>query len=205
MIPGDLLILENLTGSRTSLLVPAVFVGDKPRSCFILSGVTTRRLVPIRGGPLPRVIPPERLATSEFELAERVTDSGHVLYLASVSDRVAVHVRWSPAWEFDGWYVNLQSPTQIKPGRWTTEDQFLDVVVHSDGSWNWKDEDELDQAVDVGRISPNEARDVRTAATAIIARIEARGWPFTVETASWRPDPTWPLPSVPSTVEARRD
>lgn len=203
-MPGDPLVLENLAGPRTSLLVPAVFVGDDPRSCFIPSGVTTWRLIPTHGGPLPRVLPPERLASTEFELAERVIDSGHVLYLASVSDRVAVHVRWSPVWEFEGWYVNLQSPTQIKPGRWTTEDQFLDVVVNSDGSWNWKDEDELDRAVEGKRISPDEAQAVRTAATAIIVHIEAREWPFTVETANWRPDPTWPLPVVPSTVETRR-
>src|SRR5262249_24542348 len=48
---------------------------------------------------------------------------------------------------FAGWYVNLQEPLRRSPVGFDTDDLVLDIWVEPDGSWHWKDEDELEIAV----------------------------------------------------------
>jgi hypothetical protein len=70
------------------------------------------------------------------------------------------------------------------------------VVVDPDGSWRWKDEDELADAVYAGRV--DEAA-VRTEAERVLAE---RPWPTGWE--DFRPDPTWPIPELPAAAEPAR-
>lgn len=95
------------------------------------------------------------------------------------------------------WYVNLQRPTIREHDRWVTEDQFLDIVVQSDRQWLWKDEDELAEAVKVGRLPREDAGAIRATGDAIIPQIEEGLWPFDPALAAWRPDPAWGIPVIP--------
>jgi predicted RNA-binding protein associated with RNAse of E/G family len=51
---------------------------------------------------------------------------------------------------FAGWYVNLEDPWRPWRLGFDTEDHTIDLWVDRDGAWRWKDEDELEIAVDVG-------------------------------------------------------
>src|SRR5215207_3099689 len=62
-----------------------------------------------------------------------------------------------------------------------------------DGSWRWKDVDELDVAIDVGFYTPEEAAAFRAEGEAVIAE-----WPFPTGWEAWEPDPAWPLPTLPA-------
>ncbi|MGC4189791.1 MAG: DUF402 domain-containing protein [Thermomicrobiales bacterium] len=197
--PGEIIVLEGMIGPRTGLAIPATIVKDTPDilACFVPDGVSTLRLIPAPEMTLPRVLSHQQIEASDLRLVPHVWSGRNVLYLAPQRDRYAIHARWLADWTFRGWYVNLQRPTTILPDRWVTEDQFLDIVVQPDRSWAWKDEDELGEAVRIGRLSEQEAVRIRAAGEAIVPRIERAEWPFSPDVPLWRPDPAWELPVIP--------
>lgn len=94
--------------------------------------------------------------------------------------------------EFAGWYVNLEAPWRPWRLGFDTEDHTLDIWVEPDGSWHWKDEDELQAAVELGFYTEAEARAFRAEGEAVLAE-----WPFPTGWEEWRPDPAWPMPELP--------
>jgi len=48
---------------------------------------------------------------------------------------------------FEGWYVNIESPSR----RWShgldIQDHALDILVKPDRTWSWKDKDELAERI----------------------------------------------------------
>jgi len=72
-----------------------------------------------------------------------------------------------------------------------------DDRVERDGSWRWKDEDELAVAVEVGFFTAEQAASFRAEGERVIAE-----WPFATGWEDWQPDPSWPVPSLPADWEA---
>jgi hypothetical protein len=93
---------------------------------------------------------------------------------------------------FAGWYVNMQEPLRRRPDGFETQDQELDLVVQPDGSWTWKDEQELLDWVPSGRFTEEEVAAVRAEGERVLAE-----WPFPTGWEDWRPDPSWPVPELP--------
>ncbi|WP_340558343.1 cytidylyl-2-hydroxypropylphosphonate hydrolase [Streptomyces sp. GSL17-111] len=120
-----------------------------------------------------------------------------VLKLARPADPWSVWLFWEPGWRFKNWYVNLEEPRL----RWShgvdSEDHFLDLEVHADRSWQWRDEDEFAQAQAAGLMDAAQARRVRAAGRAALDLVLAWGPPFTDGWEDWRPDPSWPIPRLP--------
>lgn len=94
---------------------------------------------------------------------------------------------------FAGWYVNIQEPIRRSRLGFDTDDLILDIRVQPDGSWEWKDEDELEEAVRLGRFTGDEARAIRAEGERVL---EERPWPTGWE--DWRADPSWGLPELPA-------
>jgi uncharacterized protein DUF402 len=98
---------------------------------------------------------------------------------------------------FLGYYINLQAPLRRSPLGFDSRDHVLDIVVKPDGTWHWKDEDELAQAVEVGLFTPAQAIAIRAEGERAIATLPSRlptGW------EDWLPDPTWPPLTLPESV-----
>jgi len=114
----------------------------------------------------------------------------HVLRFMRPGDAHTVELFWGIDWAFLGWYVNLQAPLTIDGSRFDTMDWALDIVVDPDGTWQWKDEHHLAEALALGIFDPESAAEVRTEGERVIA---ARPWPTGWE--DWRPPNHWtPLP-----------
>ena len=101
--------------------------------------------------------------------------------------------------------MNLQEPLERITRGFTTRDHFLDILVAPDLSWEWKDEDELEQAVEVGRMMRNEANAVRREGERLVKDIEARRFPFDGSLRDWKPDPWWLVPTIESIDELVQD
>ena len=77
-------------------------------------------------------------------------------------------------------------------------DHFLDVVIDGNlTSRRWKDEDELAAAVSTGLITRQVADAIRAEGQQAIARLEAHAPPFNEGWEKWKPDPNWPIPTLP--------
>jgi len=76
-------------------------------------------------------------------------------------------------------------------------DQILDIIVEPDlSSWFWKDEDEFQEAQELGLISPERAREMRADGERVVEMLLSgssvfNGWEH------WKPDPAWKTPTLP--------
>jgi hypothetical protein len=108
----------------------------------------------------------------------------HVLRFERPGARHSIEVYWKLDWAHWSWYVNLQSPVEVNGRCVDTTDQALDIVAKPDGSWRWKDEEELAEAVELGIWT--EAAEIRAEGERVLA---ARSWPIGWE--EWRPPSEW--------------
>ena len=143
----------------------------------------------IDGRPIRDVSLRDRL-TRPRGIADRVWRNGIVI-LGRPGRAHAIWHFWDGS-RFRGWYVNLEEPWRPFRHGFDTSDHVLDLTVDPDGSWSWKDEDELEEAVELGAFSAEEAASFRAEGERVIAE-----WPFPTGWEEWRPDPEWPLPTVP--------
>lgn len=121
-----------------------------------------------------------------------------VLMLARPGEPWSVWLFWDAGWRFRSWYVNLEEPLRRWAGGVDSEDHFLDISVHPDRRWHWRDEDEFAQAQADGLMSAELAARVRRAGQRAVAAITAWGPPFSDGWQDWRPDPAWPVPELPA-------
>jgi hypothetical protein len=122
---------------------------------------------------------------------------GGRLMIWQAGDSHSTYVSWSDAGEFLGWYVNLETPWRQTALGFDATDHLLDIRVDVDRSWHWKDEDHLAEAVELGLFSAEQAEAFRAEGERAIERIEAWSAPFGEGWEDWRPNPAWPLPSLP--------
>jgi protein associated with RNAse G/E len=102
-----------------------------------------------------------------------------------------------------GWYVNLQTPFRRTARGFETMDLMLDVVVEVDGSWGWKDEDELEMFVALDVFDRALADLVREEGLRVARRAERNEPPFSEPWPEWRPDPSWRIPELPPAWDQR--
>lgn len=129
---------------------------------------------------------------------------GHgVLQLQRPGEMHAVWAFWDgPDRDFASWYVNIQEPFRRTEIGFDTQDLELDIVVRLDGSWMFKDDDELEPWIERGRWTAEEVAAIRAEGARVAANLEAgRRW-WREEWASWQPDPDWPAPTLPSDWDA---
>ena len=105
----------------------------------------------------------------------------------------AAHTIWH-FWEgnerrFAGWYVNMQAPYRRDGHTYQSQDHELDIWVASDGSWKWKDEEDLEGWVSRGRFTEDEVREIRAEGERVLAE-----WPFPTRWEDWTPDTSWAVP-----------
>ena len=110
----------------------------------------------------------------------------------------ALWVSWLPNGEHWGWYVNLQRPFRRSRLGFETMDLALDLIIDADGSWRWKDEDELETFVERGVFEPDLPARLRAEALGVVELAEHRGGPFGEPWPEWRPEAEWQPPELPS-------
>jgi len=94
--------------------------------------------------------------------------------------------------------VNLEAPWRRHRLGFDSEDHLLDVVIEPDlSAWKWKDEDELAWAVTDGRYTEADAERFRSEGLRAVDHLMRREPPLDEPWERWRPDPSWPLPTLP--------
>jgi uncharacterized protein len=140
------------------------------------------------GGPAKVPAGGLRIPGDDWEL-EDTSPTRDSICLARPGRRHSVYVFWDEGGQFSHWYVNFEQPLRRSPVGFDTFDEKLDLIARPDGSYEWKDEDELEQAAAVGLL---DADAVRAEAARVLEE-----WPFPTGWEDWRPDPSWPVPQLP--------
>lgn len=197
---GDVVTCRYVGLGQTFVLTAATVDHDDERSTgvYIAPETPERQVRLVDGSSVPRVVPPGYFDGAKVRMEDGTYGGGPLLIIWRPGRTHAIHVHWKgESWQPNGFYINLQEPMTETPQGFETTDQFLDIVVDADLTWRWKDEDELEQAVAVGRLTVAEAEAVRDEGERVVADIEARRWPFDGSFDNWRPDPAWTLPALP--------
>jgi len=199
--PGDQILVRYRRLGPVTFAVPQTVVEDGPdlTVLFTHAGTPIKERMRPDGTPIPREISYEARSLVPVAVGDGIWKRNHVLTLVRPGDAHDIRLFWSEAdWTFRGWYVNLQRPVKRVAVGFDTADHVLDISVDPAMNWSWKDEHELADAVRIGRFSQYEADAIRAEGERVIARIEARSWPFDAWYETWRPDPAWPIPTMPT-------
>ncbi len=161
---------------------------------WLAAGATVKW--PAVAGRRVRDVPLEERYTRPWSPVDGVWWGDGVIIIGRPGRGHSIWLFWRDG-SFAGWYVNLEDPWRPSRSGFDTEDHTLDLWVESDGSWRWKDEDELAVAVEVGFFTAEQAASFRAEGERVIAE-----WPFPTGWENWQPDPSWSVPSLPADWEA---
>ena len=197
---GDTIAVQEIWRDRVWAARPMRVVHDSSDVLALWYPRTTRWRAPTSPADAPvAATRGERLARclrdNRWDVVEYAWDVDTVC-LFTPGDWHAVWVSWLPNGEQWGWYVNLQEPYVRTSCGIATFDLALDVLVDVDGTWRWKDEDELEAYVEHGVVDPALAERLYAEGRAVAERHARGAWPFDSAWPSWRPEPSWPLPSL---------
>jgi hypothetical protein len=181
---GDVLLKRSIYRGNVRWTFPHRYVGEWDGRIAIYCGPGNRGKAMRRGpgGYLKRWVTDAPPFDTKWEQT-------HVLRFEQAGACHSVEIYWDTGWNQLSWYVNLQAPVVVNGTFLDTTDWALDVVVRPDGTWAWKDEDELAEAVELGIFDEAAAARVREEGERVIA---AAPWPTGWE--SWRPPPAWSEP-----------
>lgn len=80
--------------------------------------------------------------------------------------------------KFLGYYVNFEIPyTRSLPG-FDTHDLELDMVIDPSLAWQWKDQEEYRQGVELGMIKPEIQAEIKQAELQILEKLKKQEYPF---------------------------
>ncbi len=149
------------------------------------------------GKPVPETKGMSHLPIGDWELVDDIWTNDLVRIMYS-GDQHSYYATWKEGY-FSHWYVNLESAYRRTPIGIDFEDHILDIRIQADLiTWEWKDEDELVEAVTLGLISQAQADSTREEGLRAIKRLEAKSPPFHEGWEDWKPDPTWTIPEFPA-------
>ena len=182
---GDIVLKRSIYGGNVRWTFPHRVAGEWDGRLAIYCGPGNRGKAMRRGpdGYLKRWV-------TDAPPFDTIWEGGSVLRFERAGAAHSIEIFWDEEWALRGWYVNLQAPTRINGRFLDTTDLALDVTVEPNGTWAWKDEDELAEAIALGVLDEAAAEELRAEGERVIA---ARPWPTGWE--GWRPPADWgPLP-----------
>jgi hypothetical protein len=192
--PGDPVAIRELWEGRVWYARPATVVVDEPN--------LTMLLVP------PRVVCKEpigadgtalRLPQDGWDFVDTPRSDRSMLSFAFPDTPYSVILGFDDQFQLDEYYINLQTPLVRSPAGFDTVEHILDVTIPPDRStWNWKDEDELAEAVDRGLFTEEDTAWFHYWGERAVEHVLLREPPFDEDWSAWRPDPAWSEPVLPS-------
>jgi hypothetical protein len=184
-VPPPVVVFRSIFRERLVYAVPGWLLEETPTHVVTATVPGAQTLQP--SGPRTDQLGDIAAGREHLELMPWHTN--RVVWLTPFVAAHAIGHFWDDAsGRFLGYYVNLQEPLQRSPYGFDSCDHVLDIVIDPDGAWHWKDEDELDEAVELGLFTAQDVVDMRAEGERVIASLPSllpTGW------ENWLPDPTW--------------
>lgn len=194
--PGDSIILRTVReNGRVGSVLPKTVVqdGDDLVALYLAPGTLCKRRAGKRGGPRGRQLIEDNGTHEDWTWTEN-----RRLLLWRPNAAHTVSLFWRDEDDvFLGWYVDVLVPLRRSPTGFDTRDLVLDVDIDPDRTWQRKDEDELQWLEAQGLIAPHDVTAIRAEAERAVALLQADDPLFDAHWILWRPEPAWPIPSIP--------
>ena len=190
---GDIVVMRGVLNGRLWWACPSYVVQDKPELLARYWPAGT----PIRAPVWRPTVKDER--DNHIELEDRYWIEHDILSLNLPGAAHSIDLMWAAGTRtLRCWYVHLQETLRRTSIGVDTMDQMLDIVISPDRkSWQWKDEDELNEAEAISVYSHEKSAGIREEGRRVIAALEANQPPFCDGWEEWRPPDEWSIPQVP--------
>ena len=194
---GDVIVFRGVSQKKIWYALPMFVVQDTQSLITLYWPAGTRGKW--RMTPSGERVTPRDVILTPMDLIDRTWDKTDVLMLITPGAAHAVYVMWENGQKnLLCWYINLQDPIRRTPIGFDTSDQILDIVFSPDkSSWQWKDEDQLEEAVAVGIFTDEEAHLIRAEGERVIRLIGENQTPFCDGWEKWSPPTDWNVPKLP--------
>ncbi|HEY2506887.1 MAG TPA: DUF402 domain-containing protein [Streptosporangiaceae bacterium] len=184
---GEIVLYRRVRAGRILHAMPLRVVSDEP-------GLTVLYLAPDTAFKSMRTADGGKVRdfSRPSELTDVVWAGGSFIRLLRPNAWHAVDIEFLPGGQFDGWYVNFQTPARRRAGGFDIDDLVLDVIVMPDRSWQLKDEEDFELAISGGHVSAAAAARVRSELIEVTGMLERWDMPFADESwPSWTPLASW--------------
>jgi hypothetical protein len=193
---GENIVLRETWAGKIWTARPMIVVQDNAEliALHIPKDIRWMKHLPVR---VKNGIPDQRI-NKQWTLGEGHTGNFYsYLKLVIPGEYYSVLLRNSADDRRRDWYINLEDPAN--PLRRTLigfdcTDMLLDVIVDPNlKDWHWEDEDELQEVVEAGLISPETAKALYAKGEEVRDMIMS-GKSIFNSWEKWRPDPAWKVP-----------
>jgi predicted RNA-binding protein associated with RNAse of E/G family len=195
--PGQTVVIREVWSGKVLRGGSYIVVRDDPEimAFYAPADAVIRYPLTLDGG---RVKPHQRL-NGEWILTDLTSHRFTSLRLTVPGGGYSILIFWDdPGSILNHWYINLEEPMQRTKQGFDITDYFLDIRIKPDlSSWNWKDEDEFAEAIELGIITWEKAALIRAEGEKVANWIKSGRSPFNAW-ANWKPDPAWKTPVLPA-------
>ena len=194
--PGEIIAWRGIYRKRVWHVQPTILVKDSPQEVVLtlLPGTECIAEETYPKGKKRRWF----FVNEDWQLAKYTWRTNRLLLLFEPKKYYSTILFWNhESNEFVCYYVNFQLPFQRNHSAVDTLDLDLDLIINSDFSYEWKDVDDYQKAIENEIISPEWMDGIEAAKQDVFAKLQKRQYPFDGSWLDWMPDPGWQPPTLP--------
>jgi hypothetical protein len=192
---GSHIILREHWNNKIWTVRPVTVVADTLDliALYMMPGTTCKLPRAADNTPLPCFLP------DHWIMVDTPWQGGAALYLSQPGQWYAtMGLFGDDGQRIERWYVNLQTPYKRTPLGFDYLDQELDIIINRElTAWQWKDEEKFLDAQRRGRISIEQAAQVRQIGEDILEQLQSGHLTLLEEWQDWVPPEGWSIPPVP--------
>jgi protein associated with RNAse G/E len=197
--PGDVIAWRGIYKDRVWHCQPVIIVKDSPQE-LVSTLLPGTECIADENYPKGKKNSKRRweFRNSDWTLAKYIWKTNRLLLLFEPQKYYSTILFWDHlSNEFLCYYINFQLPFQRNSDAVDALDLDLDIVIHPDLSYEWKDMEDYQKAIQEGMILPEWTKEIDRAKAEVLARLDKRAYPFDGSWLDWRPEPTWSAPTLP--------
>lgn len=197
--PGDVIAWRGIYRERVWHVQTVIVVRDNPEEIALTLLPGTECISP-EGYSLGKNSYKRRwnFKEKDWQLEKYSWRTNRLLLLLEPENYYSTILFWNhESGEFLCYYINFQLPFQRSHCGVDTLDLDLDLIVNPDFSYEWKDVDDYQKAIENEIIFPKWIEGIEEAKHGIFERLEKRQYPYDGSWLDWIPDSGWSPPKLP--------
>jgi predicted RNA-binding protein associated with RNAse of E/G family len=197
--PGDVIAWRGIYRERLWHVQPTILVRDSPEE-IVLTLLPGTECIAEETYARGKKHGQRRwsFVDHEWKLAKYTWQTNRLLLIFEPEKYYSIILFWNhTSNDFLYYYVNFQLPFKRNLSAVDTLDLDLDLIIHPDFSYEWKDIEDYQNAIAHGLILSEWSSAIETATDEVMGRLEKRQYPFDISWLDWKPDPDWQPPRLP--------
>jgi protein associated with RNAse G/E len=198
--PGDIISWRGIYRNRIWHMQPTILVKDSPKE-VVITLLPGTECIADENYPNGKLQSKRRwhFINDDWKLAKYTWQRNRLLLIFEPEKYYSTILFWNHASNgFLCYYINFQLPFQRNERALDTLDLDLDIIIYPDFTYEWKDENDYQQAIEHEVIFPEWIQGIERSKAEIFNRLDKRQYPFDGSWLNWIPDPSWTPPKLPN-------